>query len=245
MWLFYFGWLFIWISFCGDHSYYIWFENRHQDYCYYRAAIVAASAFGAVIVVFRTTSLRLLCIDETFPFFIPSRRRLRFVCTQNCYYYHFLNVHRLLQFSFRCWHFLCLDRTLSYLLRSQLVFKCSQLTRYWHTLIHSQTRRLTTISETRLCALFSFLSFLSLSFSLSLTHSHSLRTLCFTQKYHLELNDRMLLEMCLNNLFRKMIFLRPQFSAFFGATISHHNHQWVIDNWERYSDFPNRRSLEI
>lgn len=189
---------------------------------------------------------RLLCIDETVPFFIPSRRRRHFVCTQNCYYYHFLNVHRLLQFSILCCCFLCLDRTLSYLFRSQLVFKCSQLTRYWHTLIHTQVRRLTTVSGARLCALFS-------PFSLSLSHSVCLcvRKLCFTQKYHFELNDRMPLEMCLNNLFPKMIFLRPLFSvlfcfsSFFWAITSYHNHQWVIDNWERYSDFPNRRSLEI
>lgn len=56
--------------------------NRHQDYCYYRAA--AASAFGAAIVVFRNFFEAFLCIDETVPFYIPSRR---FVCTQICCYY--------------------------------------------------------------------------------------------------------------------------------------------------------------
>lgn len=131
--------------------------------------------------------------------------------------------------------------TVSYLFRCQLVFKCSQLPRYWHK--NERTSHARTHTHTH--------SKINNSF-----YGLSLRSWCalFYRKYHFELNDRMPLELCLNNLFRKMIFLRP-FAPFFHATMAStssssqqpntQHQQWVIDNWERYSDFPNRHSLEI
>lgn len=116
---------------------------------------------------------------------------------------------------FRAVIFFVLPSRLSYLLRSQLVFKCSQLPRYWHTHVRTstQTRRLTTVSMVCLCAL---------------SLSRSLCALFYPQISFCIEWQHTPLEMCLNNLFRKMIFLRPPHRFFVW-----YRHQWVIDNWER------------
>lgn len=96
------------------------------------------------------------------------------------------NVRRLLQFSVLCWYFLCFARNDLILIPLSISFQMlsisTLLTQKW-------TRRLTTVSMVCLCA-----------FSLSLVAP---------KQISFELNDWKPLELCLNNLFGKIIFLRP------------------------------------
>lgn len=126
LWCDYFIWLAVHLNFILCATIHIHLVcKRHQDYCYCRGPLLLTLS-----LLSSATSLRLLCVDKTVPFFMPFRIFRPIVSFARKFVIIIIIIIWWKCTSFASILYFVLLFPLSYLFRCQLVFKCSQLPRY-------------------------------------------------------------------------------------------------------------------